>query len=51
MLSIDDLFMLWVKPLLDNGHSKDTLLIKTQRVHECNGRKLDINGLLLKVAA
>lgn len=28
MLSIDELFMLWIKPLLANGNSKDTLLTK-----------------------
>ena len=32
MLSIDDLFMLWVKPLLDNGHSKDKLLTQIHKI-------------------
>lgn len=32
MLSIDDLFMLWVKPLLVNGYNKDELLSKIHKI-------------------
>jgi len=32
MLSIDDLFMLWVKPLIDNGYSKDKLFAQINKI-------------------
>ena len=32
MLSIDDLFMLWVKPLIDNGYSKDKLFTQINKI-------------------
>jgi DNA-binding MltR family transcriptional regulator len=34
MLSIDDIFMLWAKPLLDNSKSLDDVLIKAQLLNK-----------------